>query len=326
MNFPKIVTLTLNPAVDRSGKVHELVPGEKLRCVDEHCHPGGGGINVARVLSRFGTDAIAIFPAGGLTGALLKRMVQAEDVNFASIEVPGATRENVSIFNLADGAQYRFVFPGAEISCSDLQRCCDLALSQIVSGCYFVMSGSLPPGAPADTYASLTKRAADKGAHVVLDSSGEMLLRSLGPALNLCKLNEAELEQITGAPVYDRERCIAAARLLLTSGAGMAAITRGAKGALLVSLSDAWDARAPAVRPVSTVGAGDAFLATLVRALSRQHAPEDGLRDAVAAGSAALLTEGTGLTRPEDMNSLVPKVFVESIHVVNPSPVAATAL
>lgn len=326
MQWPRIVTLTLNPAVDRSGKVHELLPGEKLRCVDEHCHPGGGGINVARVLSRFDVEVIAIFPAGGLTGALLKRMIQAENVNFASIEVPGATRENVNIRNLADGSQYRFIFPGAEMPLSDIQRCSDLALSHVVPGSYFVMSGSLPPGAPIDTYASLTRQATGKGAHVVVDSSGEMLVRSLGPALELFKLNETELEEITGAPVYDRERCIAAARLLLAGGARMAAITRGAKGALLVTLSDAWHASAPTVHAVSTVGAGDTFLGTLLLALSRQHSPEDGLREAVAAGSAALLTEGTGLARPEDVKALAHQVFVELIHTVAPMPLAATAL
>lgn len=325
MVWPKIVTLTLNPAVDRAGKVQKLLPGEKLRCFDEHCHPGGGGINVARALTRFGSETIAIFPAGGLTGALLKRMIQAENVNFACIDVIGATRENVSIFNLADGAQYRFVFPGVEMLASDIQRAGDLALSHLTPGSYFVVSGSLPPGAPVETYAKLVKQASGKGAHVVLDSSGEMLVRSLGPALWLCKLNETELEQITGAPVFDRERCIAAARLLLTSGTQLAAVTRGAKGALLISLADAWAATAPTVHPVSTVGAGDTFLAALLRAIARQQNPEDALREAVAAGSAALLTEGTGLARPEDVKALIPQVFVESIHVVEPFPVAVPA-
>jgi 6-phosphofructokinase 2 len=325
MSSPKIITLTLNPAIDRSGKVPQLLPGEKLRCVHESCHPGGGGINVARMLSRFGADVTAIFPTGGLTGELLKCMIRAERLNFISVDISGTTREDVSILNLSNGAQFRFIFPGTEMIQSDLQRCCDLALSHITAGCYFVMSGSLPPGASVDTYASLTDKAAEKGARVVLDSHGDMLVRSLGPALELFKLNELELEEITGTPVYDRERCIAAARLLLASGARMAAITRGAKGALLVTISDAWDAKAPAVHPVSTIGAGDTFLAALVLALACHRAPDEGLREAVAAGSAALLTEGTGLARPEDVESLVHQVIVESIHVMDPLPIAVSA-
>jgi 6-phosphofructokinase 2 len=312
----RIVTMTLNPAVDRSGNVHELVPTEKMRCTDEHCHPGGGGINVARAFSRLGADAIAIFPTGGLTGALLKQLILEEDVEFGTVEIQGATRENINIGNLADGKQYRFVFPGAAMTSVEIDRCSDLALSHVTPGSYFVGSGSLPPGAPLDTYAALVKRAAAKGAQVALDSSGDALVKSLGPALSLFKLNEAELEDITGVPVHDRERCIAAARQLLATGARMAAITRGARGALLVTLSRAWEARAPEVKVVSTVGAGDTFLATLLWALSRQKKPEEALRHAVAAGSAALLAEGTGLARLRDIETLIHKVEIETIHVI----------
>jgi 6-phosphofructokinase 2 len=313
---PRIVTVTLNPAIDRSGKVDALVPAEKLRCTNEHCHPGGGGINVARALSRLGADAIAVFPTGGLTGALLKQLIRDENVDFEAIEIQGATRENINITDAMDGKQYRFVFPGAAMTATDIERCSDLALRHVIPGTYFVISGSLPPGASLDTYAILAKRAAAKGAQVALDSSGQALVRCLGPALSLFKLNEVELEDISGAPVHDRECCIAAARLLLTAGARMAAITRGAKGALLVTPSDAWEAKAPAVKVVSTVGAGDAFLATLLLALSRHDSPPEALRQAVAAGSAALLTEGTGLARPADIEALTHQVQVESIHMV----------
>lgn len=318
---PAIVTLTLNPAVDRSGKVHKLIPAEKLRCTDEHCHPGGGGINVARALSRLGAGTLAIFPAGGLTGALLQQLVREENVDFESIEIQGATRENINISDTADNNQYRFVFPGAVMTPADIERCGDLAINHLASGSYLVISGSLPPGAPPDTYARLVGRAASKGALVALDSSGEALRKSLGPALWLFKLNEAELEDLARARVDDRERCIHAARQLLMSGAHMAAITRGAKGALLVTKSDAWEARAPAVEVVSTVGAGDAFLATLLLALSRQKGPQEALRQAVAAGSATLLTEGTGLGRLQDIETLAGQVRVESVHAIAPETV-----
>lgn len=316
MPTSKIVTVTLNPAVDRSGVVQELRPSEKLRCTNEHCHPGGGGINVARVLTRFNVDVIAVFPVGGYTGELLKSMIEAEKVRYSSIDVPGSTRENVSIRSNADGQQYRFVFPGAEMSIADIERCCDLALSHVARDSYIVISGSLPPGAPVDTYAKLATRASKIGAHVALDSSGAAFVQCLGPALSIFKLNEEELGNISGAPVYDRERCIAAARQLLAAGPKMAAITRGAKGAILVTASEAWDAGAPLVHAISSIGAGDTFLAILIEALSRGQTPEVGLRHAVAAASAALLTEGTGLAWPEKMRSFISQIPVESIHLL----------
>jgi 6-phosphofructokinase 2 len=313
----KVVTLTLNPAVDRSGNVRGLKPAEKLRCFNDRTDPGGGGINVARMLRRLDADTVAIFPAGGLTGELLVKLIRAEGIAFESIIVPTETRENFSVRDLVTGAQYRFVFPGPAMSYLDVERCCHQALQHVRSESYLVVSGSLPPQVASSTYGNLAKEAFARGAKVVLDCGGDALLKALGPALELVKINTDELQDIAGKPAHDCNDCIAAARSLLDLGVRMVAVTRGEQGAILVTGLHAWSASAPEVRAASTVGAGDSFLATLVWSLSHEKNPAEALRMAIAAGSAALLTEGTGLAWPSDMQRLAGEVQVKQIALSN---------
>jgi len=147
-----IVTLTLNPAVDVSSRAAQVVPAHKLRCHDVRHDAGGGGINVARVLHRFGAETRAVFTRGGPVGDLLERLVASEGVPFTAIEVAGDTREDFTVTADDDGAQYRFVLPGPELSAPELDACLGAVSRFAIEGSYVVASGSLPPGAPADAY------------------------------------------------------------------------------------------------------------------------------------------------------------------------------
>ncbi len=318
MHQPFIVTLTLNPAVDLSGEIEKLVPEHKLRCLSERRDPGGGGINVARVLQRLGADPLAVFPVGGVTGGRLEKLVAGESVRHAAIPAGGETRENVAVFEKATGSQYRFVFPGPSLSTWDIRKCCDAALLSITQNSWLVASGSLPPDSPADTYAALARKAAAAGACFALDASGEPLRQALSEAIDLAKLNESELQSLSNMSLPDTAACVAAARTVLACGPKMVAITRAEKGALLISDSFALEAVAPAVRPISTVGAGDSFLAALVWELARKSSPEEALRTAVAAGTAALMAPGTDLGRAEAIWRIRPSIQVRSIFPHQP--------
>lgn len=147
MSVPRIVTLTANPAIDVSASVDQVVPFHKLRCSDEKRDPGGGGINVARVLQRWKRDVTAIFPAGGTTGELLKHLVDREGIRWHAIDIAAQTREDITVFETRSGNQFRFAFRGAPLTEEELQACCDaLALAMPRPG-IVVASGSLPPGA-----------------------------------------------------------------------------------------------------------------------------------------------------------------------------------
>jgi hypothetical protein len=111
-----IVTLTMNPAVDLSTSVDKVVAVHKLRCSPARRDPGGGGINVARVATRLGADVKALYPRGGETGALLRRLIDGEGIASLAVHVAGETREDITVLEEDTGEQFRFVFPGPKLS------------------------------------------------------------------------------------------------------------------------------------------------------------------------------------------------------------------
>lgn len=314
-NMPSgVITLTLNPAIDTSGEIERLVPNRKLRCSNQKHDPGGGGINVARVLRRLGLNALAVFPAGGALGEFFVKLVRAQGLSHLTIPIAGETRENLVVQEHASGNQYRFLFAGPDMSISEVKACCDTALSYLKPSSWLIASGSLPPGAPTDTYAILARRAAAAGALFALDTSGEALRAAATAPITLLKVNEAELAELTGKVSANGASSIDAVRALISSGPRTVAVTCGERGAYYVGPDFALTANAPEITPVSTVGAGDSFLAALIWKLDQGASPAESLRFAVAAGSAALLSPGTDLCRLSDLERLLPTVSVWNLR------------
>jgi len=156
-----IVTLTMNPALDIATATERIVPTHKLRCDMPRYDPGGGGINVARAVHALGGDALAIFPAGGSAGDMVRHLLAAEGVAHAAVAVAGFTRESLAVEERASSEQYRFILPGPEIGPADQQRCLDRLAAAAADAAYIVASGSLPPGAPEDFYARVAALAGD---------------------------------------------------------------------------------------------------------------------------------------------------------------------
>jgi len=309
-----IATLTANPAIDISTSVERIAPFHKLRCTEARRDPGGGGINVARVLRRFGLDAKAIFPSGGSVGQLLQQLVKEEGIESLSTPIPGETREDFTVTEQASGGQFRFVLPGPALSEEECQALLD-ALDRLEPRPGFVVaSGSLPAGAPIDLFARAAGIAAANGAKMVIDTSGPALAAALSHPLYLVKPNLREFRELVQAPVdTEAQRVKAARELIEAKNIGMIALTLADEGALLVTRKEAWRGRAPKVKPVSTVGAGDSFLGAMISRLILGRSHEDALRFAVAAGTAALLSPGTDLCRPEDVDRLLPQVSIEAL-------------
>lgn len=308
-----IATLTLNPAVDLSASVDRIEPEIKMRCADPQRDPGGGGINVARVMRRDGREVRAIFPAGGTTGKLLQTLVERENIDALVIEHEGETRESFTVFERQSGREFRFVLPGPELEERTWGALLG-AMTGLGTMSFIVASGSLPPGAPKDCYAQVARVARDLGARLAVDTSGPALKAVIEEKPFLIKPNLQELRELTGSPLAGEEDWRNAARELVEQGrVGMVALTLGEHGALLATREGVWRAQAPKVKLVSTVGAGDSFLAMLVCGLSAGMAVEDALRQGVAAGTAALLSPGTDLCRPADIERLLPEISVKRI-------------
>ena len=309
-----IVTLTLNPAVDLSTSVDRVMPILKMRCSAQKRDPGGGGVNVARVVKRFGGDVEAILPVGGFTGQLLRRLIDDENVSSRIIEVEAETREDFSVSELSTEQQYRFVLPGPPLRETEWRACLEVLATTAPRPKFVVGSGSLPPGVPDDFYAQAAAIARKLGAKFVLDTSGAPLAAALEHGVYLIKPNLREMRELAGAELADQSDWIAAARQYIEAGkVEVAALSLGHLGALLVTRDQALRSRALPIKPVSAVGAGDSFLGGMVFSLARGDSLADAFRLGVAAGSAALIHAGTGLCQPADVERLYSLVTIESV-------------
>lgn len=301
-----IVTLTMNPALDVSTSVAQILPEQKLRCGPSRLDPGGGGVNVARAITNLGGTSSPIYPLGGPTGDAYRVFAEAAGVTGHVIAISENTRESFTVDDTSTGQQYRFVLPGPRLRETEWQACLSAVDALLPRGGYLVASGSLPPGVPTDFYATVARRAANRDVHVVVDASGQSLREALEVGVSIIKPSRDELAQLIGAAgELDEDEQLEAARAIVDEGrAEMVALTLGAAGALLVGPAHTLRLPTPKIDVVSTVGAGDAFLAGLVLQLAQGRSVESAFRTAVAAGSATAMMPGTQLCAAEDVHRL----------------------
>jgi 6-phosphofructokinase 2 len=296
-----IVTLTLNPAIDEASEAEAVRPTRKIRVSAQRYDPGGGGINVARVMGEMGRSALSVFLAGGATGPVLEALLAERGLETRPVRIDGATRVSHSVYERSTGQEYRFVPEGPEITPGEWQACLD-ALDALDFD-YLVASGSLPRGLPPDSYAEVARRAHRRGARFVLDTSGEALRAAVGAGgIALLKPSLGEFQALVGAVVEEPQAIEdAAAALVRSRGVEMLAVTLGHRGALFATPSGTFWSRPPDVAPKSATGAGDSFLGGMVFGLVEGRAPEDAFLIGMAAGAAAVLTPGTELCRRDDV-------------------------
>lgn len=310
--LPSVLGLTMNPSVDLATETERVVPTHKLRCTDTLHDAGGGGINVARVLTGLGGQCSALCPTGGSSGAWLQRRMAEEGMHGIFLPIAGETRVSFTVHEHSSGAEYRFVMPGPHLSHDEWQACL-LHLQDMPR--WLVASGSLPPGVPTDFYAQLARLCRARGARLVLDTSGPALVAALAEGVYLVKPNLRELSELCGQPLDTPEQWQAAAQALVNSGqAEVVALTLGHLGALLVTRTGAWHADPLDIPVASAVGAGDSFVGGLVWALQQSLPLDVAFRWAVAAGSAALLKAGTGLADPAQVRTLAQQVRMRALR------------
>jgi 6-phosphofructokinase 2 len=300
----RIVTLTINPALDKSCSVDKIIADHKLRCSEPIYHPGGGGINVARAIHNLGGKATAYWTSGGVVGTLLQQLLDQECVANVPIAIEGMTRENLTVLEQSSNQQFRFGMPGAQLTETTIQTLLELVGSLDPSPNYLVLSGSLPPGVPDDFYARAAK-VVPPSCRVVLDTSGEPLRRGLDTPVFLIKPSLRELGQLVGQPIENDPQILVFAKSLIDSGKVAVVVTSlGASGAILTTADHHEHIRAPITKVRSRVGAGDSTVAGILLSLSQGNSILDAVRFGVAAGSASVMREGTELCQRVDAQRL----------------------
>ncbi|MDE2376940.1 1-phosphofructokinase family hexose kinase [Bradyrhizobium sp.] len=310
--MPDIVTITPNPSVDLSTSVEKIIPVAKLRGTSQRRDPGGGGVNVARVVKRLGgSDVRAIYPVGGTMGEMLRRLLDAESVDSQTFPIAGETREDFFVHESSTARQYRFILPGPRLTDGEWSECLRLVASLDPFPRFVVASGSLPAGVPDDFYARVADTARRRGAKMILDTSGPALAAAVAAGVDLIKPNLREMRELAGAEPGDAgEWEVAARRIVGERQVSIVALTMGHLGAALVTRDRVWRAQPLPVTPLSAVGAGDSFLGALVWRLAAGADLPDAFRYAMAAGAAALINAGTELCRPADVERLAGQVVM----------------
>ena len=299
-----ILTLTMNPCIDKRSSIDNVVAERKLRCEKPAYEPGGGGVNVSRAIHKLGGSSAAFYLAGGPTGELLEVLAQ-EGIACDKLEIEGMTRESLIIYERATDQQYRFSMPGPEIEKQEWKKCLQRISSAHPAPTYIVASGSLPPGAPDDFYAQIACLAKERNARLILDTTGPPLCIALEEGVYLIKHNLRELKMIVKKEIEDESHQVALARLMIQKGQSeTVVVSLGAAGALLVWKEGCERLRAPTVPIKSKVGAGDSMVGGMVLALDRGESLLDAVRFGVAAGAAAVMTPGTELCRRDDTERL----------------------
>jgi 6-phosphofructokinase 2 len=289
---PQIATLTLNPAVDLACTAPAVKPTHKIRTFEERLDPGGGGINVARVVHALGGDTLALIMTGGVTGRLVEELLDEAGVPWQALPIRGRTRISVNVHDRQSGLEYRFVPEGPDVAPDEWNRA--LAVLQETEGAWIVASGSLPRGVPADFYARAAAIAARRGQKFVLDTSGLALRAAIGHGIDLLKASLGELEFLIDRELPDRQSQENEVVSLIRSGAArMIAISLGREGAILGTSDGIIRLPVAEVAERSAVGAGDSFLGGLVLGLARGLSERKALALGIAAGAAAVATYGT---------------------------------
>ena len=310
-----IATVTMNPAIDLSTSVDRVEPVSKLRCHSLRRDAGGGGINVARVLRRLGTEVRAIYTAGGTIGQMLQELVEVENVESVALRIAEETREDFTVQEEQSGQQFRFVLAGPRVTEPEWRAFLDVIQSLDPFPKYLVASGSLPCGVPDDFYGRLAQLARDRQAKLVVDTSGSALEKALRQGIFMFKPNLNELTALTGRRIGSAGELSDVCRGIVESGQSeIVALTLGDQGALLTTHEGTWRSPALPLKVVSAVGAGDSFVGGMVWSLSRGDPLETAFRYGMAAGAAALLSPGTELCHPNDIHRLFGSIQIMDVR------------
>ena len=316
-----IAVVCLNPALDVTHHVPAVDWAGVNRPSAVHARPGGKGLNVARTLHALGVDVLVLGLAGGITGSGVAAALGGVGVPAAFTAVAGETRRTFTVVDGRGRGTAMFSEPGPEVTAAEFGEFRARYQGALETGSAAVaLSGSLPPGLPAGTYATLIEMATAAGVPAVLDAHGEALRRGAAAGPAIVKPNLAELEALSGRRLStgrgaDRDAVAAAAGQLREAGPQAVVATLGAEGLLAATGDGRWRARPPAVVAGNATGAGDAVAAALVHGLVLGRPWDERLRHAVALGTAAAAAPAAGEFRHADYASALPQVTVRRVTV-----------
>ena len=289
----KIVTVTLNPSLDKFLYVNELKVGRVNRISQLLLDIGGKGLNVSLGLKAMKEDSIAIGFFGGEIGEELVSMLKNRDIKTKPIYIKESTRTNYKILDESDRVLTECNEPGPHITNEEYEEFIKLIDKYADEDTWFVFGGSGAKGMDHDIYRQLIVRVKVKNAHVILDADGELLKEGIKAIPDIIKPNQHEMEGLVGHELNSIEEQKQACISILNRGVKLVVLSLGSKGAMFVTKDEAIFSPVLDIEVKSTLGAGDSMVAGVVKGLSNGKSLEETVRYATACSSAAVMTEGT---------------------------------
>jgi 1-phosphofructokinase family hexose kinase len=302
-----ILTLTINPAIDRNVTVDRLIFEDRAYILSTSESAGGRGINAALVIHSFGGKALAIMTSGGKCGALFEELVRAYGFPVEVVPIRNEIRTNLAITD-KHGLTVKLNAAGPAMDKRELDRLEKATVRQLEHASWLMLCGSIPPGVPPDIYVRLIEIARKKKVHTMLDTDGEALQRGIEAEPTAVHANQAEAERLLDTALLTRASFLDAARRLRAMGAGSVILSLGSRGAVGASGKSMVEALPPRVDAVCPIGAGDALAAAFTWAMDKGSTFEDAVRWGVAAGTASSKLPGVSfasLQATEELYKLV---------------------
>ncbi|HHF3167344.1 MULTISPECIES: 1-phosphofructokinase [Vibrio] len=311
----KVVTITLNPALDLTGSVNELNVGSVSLVQQSNLHAAGKGVNVAKVLSDLGADVTVTGFLGKDNPELFHQLFNDIGVKNEFVEVQGATRINVKLVE-ASGNVSDINFPGVQVTADEIARFEETLFRLAETHDYFVLAGSLPGGVTAEQCAAWIKALHQQGKKVLFDSSKAALKSGIEAHPWLIKPNDEELGDFVGEHLETPEQCQAAAQTLSDKGIENIVVSMGADGVMWLNQGEWLRAQPPRMNVVSTVGAGDTLVAGLCWGHMQLMPKNDLLRFATALSALAVSQVGVGLTSQEELENIKLQTEVSELYPI----------
>ena len=309
-----IYTVTLNPALDKTVEIPGMALDTVNRITAMRTDPGGKGINVSKVIAKLGGTSVALALLGGGTGRAIADALEEMGLRCELQFVEGETRTNLKVVDPVNHTNTDLNEPGISVTPAVLDSLLDRLIGLLQPGDLVVLSGSLPKGAPGDTYYTWVARCKEAGAKVFLDADGALLAEGLRAAPDLVKPNNDELSRLVGHPLETVEALAGAAGALLADGIQKVVVSMGGKGALYVTRDTVLYAEGLKVPVGSTVGAGDSVVAALAVAETQGLSLEDTVRLSTATGAANVMCSGSQAAERSVIEELMPQVVFHRLR------------
>lgn len=315
-----ILSLTLNPALDRTIYVERLVLGDTNRILRIETDAGGKGLNVSRILSELHTDTLCQGFLGGDAGSYIEHRLHVEGVRTDFVHIREPTRTNMNVQNAVGEPPTILNERGPAVTAEEIAAMLHRLKATLPNASMLVMGGTLPRGASVDLYCRIIETARNFGVPSTLDADGPCMVKALQSRPFMIKPNCAEAQRLLGIPVRTPEDALVAALRFQAMGIEVPVVSLGVMGAVALRGREAYHALPPEVEVVSTIGCGDSLVAGMLHVLSRGGPLDEALIYGSAAGAATAMTTGAEIGSREAILSLLDGVQVRRMEIPGGPP------